>query len=158
MNHTADSPMGSIRLASYWIGHGNTEWARTLAKRAPQYDQHNPEAYRLAAIQLHTAGDPEGAVALLGQALRIQPENAMAHFNLGLLQAELNQSEKALQHLQLAVKYDPRLEDAWYNLVVYYWQMNQLPTAREKLTEALKALPQSPRLRQLANQMPPLAD
>ncbi|HSH09985.1 MAG TPA: tetratricopeptide repeat protein, partial [Oceanipulchritudo sp.] len=118
----------------------------------------NPEAYRLSAIQLHTAGDPAGATALLEKALKIQPDNAMVHFNLGLLSAELNQSAKALQHLQAAVKYEPQLEDAWYNLVVYYWQMNQLPIAREKLTEALKSLPQSRRLRQLASQMPPITN
>jgi tetratricopeptide (TPR) repeat protein len=63
--------------------------------------------------------------------------------------------DKAIYHLNATIRANPEFEDAWYNLIVLYWQIDQLPTARTKLMEALKALPNSQRLLQLARQMPP---
>jgi predicted CXXCH cytochrome family protein len=155
LEHTADSPMGALRLASYQAARGNTDLSRELALRAVRFDQHNPEAYRLAAIQLHTIGNTKEALKMLADGLRIDPQSALIHFNLGLLHAELQDTDKALVELAKAVEIEPAYESAWYNLIVMYWQIGDMSTARTKLTEALKALPQSQRLQQLARQMPP---
>lgn len=156
MEHTADSPVGALRLASYHAGRGNMELARKLSFRAVRFDQWNPEAYRLAAIQLHAIGDTTEALKMLSDGLKIEPENAIIHFNLGLLHAELGDNEKAMTYLAKAVEFEPALESAWYNLIVMYWQIGDMATARSKLTDALKALPRSQRLQQLARQMPPV--
>ncbi len=155
MTHTADSPMGSLRLASYYSSRGDNEKAIQLTKQAVEYEKLNPEAYRLAAIQLHTNGDTEGAFEHLNQALRIDANQPLVHFNMGLLFAEINNQDKAISHLNQAIHLQPDYEDAWYNLIVMYWQVNQIPTARTKLMEALQNLPNSQRLLQLARQMPP---
>ena len=155
LTHTADSPMGSLRLASYYSSRGNREMALKLTRQAVSFEWLNAEAYRLAAIQLHTNGDTQGAFDHLADALRIDPNQPLVHFNLGLLYAEMSNPDKAISHLNQAVQLQPDYEDAWYNLVVLYWQVNQLPTARMKLMEALKQLPNSQRLLQLARQLPP---
>jgi predicted CXXCH cytochrome family protein len=155
LRHTADSPMGSLRLASYEETHGNREAAQALARQAVGFEPKNAEAYRLAAIQLHTSGDTKGALELLEKAIGLTDDPAMIHFNLGLLQAELQDMDKAIYHLNAAVNSNPQLEDAWYNLIVLYWQIDQMPVARTKLAEALRAIPSSQRLLQLARQMPP---
>ena len=155
MRHTADTPMGSLRLASYYSSRDDLEKARHLARQAVAFEPLNPEAHRLAAIQLHASGDTEGALELLAKALKITAEPAIIHFNLGLLYGEMQAFDKAIYHLNATTRTNPQFEDAWYNLIVLYWQIEQLPTARVKLTEALRALPQSQRLQQLARQMPP---
>jgi predicted CXXCH cytochrome family protein len=155
LRHTADSPMGSLRLASFYSGRGDQEKARDLARQAIGFEPLNAEAYRLAAITLHGNGDIVGALELLNKALRLTEDTAVIHFNLGLLQAELQDMDKAINSLHQAIAKNPEFEDAWYNLIVLYWQMEQMPTARTKLAEALKALPRSQRLLQLARQMPP---
>ncbi|MEX0330376.1 MAG: tetratricopeptide repeat protein [Puniceicoccaceae bacterium] len=155
MRHTADSPMGSLRLASFYADKGDLEKSRFLARQAVEFEPLNAEAYRLAAIQLHASGDAQGALDMLDRALRLSDNSPLVHFNLGLLQAELGDLDKAIYHLNQTILGNPQFEDAWYNLIVLYWQIEQLPTARAKLTEALQALPQSRRLRQLARQMPP---
>ncbi len=158
LSHTADSPMGALRLSSYWQSHGDRKLSLLLARRAPEFDQYNTDAYRLAAIQLNSLGENEAALEMFGRALKLEPENAILYFNLGLLQAEMQRSQEALSSLQKAVQYDPRMENAWYNLVVFYWQTGDMEMAREELTRALVAIPDSQRLKQLARQMPPPAN
>ncbi|MGA1205624.1 MAG: tetratricopeptide repeat protein [Opitutales bacterium] len=153
--HTADTPMGSLRLASLHAALGNREMALHLSRQAIDFEPHNPEAYRLAAIQLHGNGDTSGALDFLAQALRIDPDQQTVHFNLGLLKAELQDTDQAIYHLNRAVTIDPQYVDAWFNLIVIYWQIDQMSTARSKLADALEANPQSQRLIQLARQMPP---
>jgi tetratricopeptide (TPR) repeat protein len=147
--------MGSLRLASYYQSRGDLAKARKLSRQAIAFEPLNPEAYRLSAIQLHTSGDTVGALDALNDALRLNPDLPLVHFNLGLLHAELRDMDKAIYHLNATIRANPEFEDAWYNLIVLYWQIDQLPTARTKLMEALKALPDSQRLLQLARQMPP---
>jgi len=155
LNHTADTPMGALRLSSYWQSNGNRELALQLARRAPGFDQYNPDAFRLAAIQLNSLGDNPGARAMFDRGLALDPQNAVLHFNMGLLHAEMGQSGQALQSFRNAVRFNPQMEDAWYNLVVFYWQLGDLEKARQELTRALTDNPQSPRLLQLARQLPP---
>ena len=154
LRHTADSPMGSLRLSAFHASRGDAAKSRQFARQAVGFEPLNTEAHRLAAIQLHTSGDTVGALDELNAALRIDPNQPAIHFNLGLLQAEIGDMDKAIYHLNAAVRSDPQLVDGWYNLIVLYWQVDQLPTARSKLQEALRANPQSQRLLQLARQMP----
>ena len=154
LEQTADSTFGALRLAAHEQARGNPGMARELARRATRFDQHNPEAYRLAAIQLHTSGDTEGARKLLLDALRMLPGDPVILFNLGLLSAESTDLNSAFGYLQRAIKARPEYEDAWYNLIVLYWQNGDMPTARLKLQEALRTLPGSRRLADLARQMP----
>ncbi len=155
MEHTADTPIGSLRLADYVDKMGDKEQAKALARQAVTFDRMNPEAYRLAAIQLHASGDTQGALKMLKDALLVDPENPLVHFNLGLLLAETRDMDGAFRYLNKTVSLDPRMENAWYNLIVLYWQVDSMDTARDTLEKALTALPQSPRLNQLARQMPP---
>ncbi|MGC9452715.1 MAG: ammonia-forming cytochrome c nitrite reductase subunit c552 [Oceanipulchritudo sp.] len=155
IEHTADTPMGALRLAAYHGQRGDPAFARVLALRAIRFDQLNAEAYRLAAIQLHTLGFTDEAMNTLEDGLEVDPQSALIHFNIGLLQAELRNFNEALASLARAVELQPQMESAWYNLVVLYWQIGDMKTARRKLDEALTAIPSSPRLRQLAAQLPP---
>ena len=154
LEQTADSTFGALRLATHAQARGDPGTAMELARRATRFDRLNPEAYRLAAIQLHTSGDTTGARKLLLEALELAPEDPTLLFNIGLLAAESADLKGALGYLQRAVAAEPTHEDAWYNLIVLYWQNGDMATARLELEEALRALPRSRRLGDLARQMP----
>jgi protein O-GlcNAc transferase len=57
---------------------------------------------------------PEAVDCFL-KAMRIQPENADLHHNLGAAYQEMGQLEKAIAHYQLAIELDPGLAEAHYN-------------------------------------------
>jgi tetratricopeptide (TPR) repeat protein len=59
---------------------------------------------------LLAAGRPQEAVAALDEALRLEPENAFAHMNLGVAYAALEELDRAIPHLEAAVEHleDPR--------------------------------------------------
>jgi Tfp pilus assembly protein PilF len=54
----------------------------------------------------------------LDKALGISPDNAAANFNMGLLRAEMDDTAGAEKHLRAALKSDPRMAQAAYNLCV----------------------------------------
>ena len=58
------------------------------------------------------------AEAWLRRALKAEPDNAAANFNLGLLLAETNRLDEAEKALRAALKSDPQLAPAAYNLAV----------------------------------------
>lgn len=149
LEHTADSPAGSLRLAAYWQSRGETGKAIPLARQAVSFDRANPEVWRLTAIELHNLGESREALDYLDKSLRIDPENALTLFNLGLLNYELGNLDEALRHLDQALSLDPFMENAWYNLVVLYWQMDRMETALQRLQTGLGHLPESRRLQEL---------
>ena len=63
------------------------------------------------------------------KAIKIAPDNAAAHFNLGLLQAEENRVPEAEQELREAFRLDPKMAPAAYNLCIL--------TAKDRPGEAL---------------------
>jgi Flp pilus assembly protein TadD len=74
-------------------------------------------------------GDNNKADKLLKKALKINPDNAAANFNTGLLKAEQNDPKGAEQHLKKALKADPQMAQAAYNLCVI--------TAKDRINEAV---------------------
>jgi tetratricopeptide (TPR) repeat protein len=70
------------------------------AQRASGLGGRADEAWRVMAALHHAAGRPEAALAALRTAVRLQPENAEAYFDLGTIHQELkhfDESEKAFE-------------------------------------------------------------
>ncbi len=63
------------------------------------------------------------------KAINVAPENAAAHFNLGLLQAEQDRGKEAERELREALRLDPKMAPAAYNLCIL--------TAKNRPVEAL---------------------
>ena len=63
------------------------------------------------------------------KAIKIAPDNAAAHFNLGLLKAEQNRGKVAERELREAFRLDPKMAPAAYNLCIL--------TAKDRPAEAL---------------------
>ena len=69
------------------------------------------------------------AEAWLRRALKAEPDNAAANFNLGLLLAETDRLDEAEKALRAALKSDPQLAPAAYNLAVILGEKKDLAGA-----------------------------
>jgi Flp pilus assembly protein TadD len=63
-------------------------------------------------------GENEKATDALINALQINPENAAANFNMGLIKAEKNDFIAAEKYLRAALRTDPHMAQAAYNLAI----------------------------------------
>jgi Tfp pilus assembly protein PilF len=63
-------------------------------------------------------GEQSQAEKSLVKAIKIAPDNAAAHFNLGLLKAEQKRVKEAEKELREAFRLDPKMAPAAYNLCI----------------------------------------
>ena len=61
-------------------------------------------------------GEYKKAISSFEKAIKIQPNYAMAHNNLGIIFQELGENQKAINFYQMAVKYEPENLEHLYNL------------------------------------------
>ncbi len=61
------------------------------------------------ALPCRAEGKPDEAIVHLREALRIDPEYADGHYNLGVLLAQQGRLEEAIDHYREAVRIDPTL-------------------------------------------------
>ncbi|MDX1411995.1 MAG: tetratricopeptide repeat protein, partial [Nitrospirales bacterium] len=54
------------------------------------------------------------------EVIRLNPKDAEAHLNLGVIYANMNRLDDAEQAYQRAISLNPNLADAYYNLGVFY--------------------------------------
>jgi protein O-mannosyl-transferase len=111
---------------------------RKIAQQRPQ----NPRAPYIAAHHLMLEGRYEEAMDSYKQALRIKPDWAEAHNNLGLVLNELGQKEEALSHFREALRFDPSLAEAHNGLGQVFSQQGKFDLAVEHYSRALEANPE----------------
>src|SRR6185503_18358595 len=80
------------------------------------------------------------ALSHLKRALALRPTPEM-HYLVGRAYWEKGQSNRALKHLQKAVRLDPRFDAALYSLGWLYWQSNRMNEAREHFRAAYEINP-----------------
>ncbi len=73
--------------------------------------------------------------------LKLAPENASLHYNLGLAYKLKDQLDKAVPEFKEAIRLQPDLADAHYTLGILYWQRGEFDPATEEMRQALSAKP-----------------
>lgn len=115
-------------------------WAERLSLSKHRQDR---ASYCLARGNLLLGrGDLEGAAKLFRQALQINPENARARTNLGLVLARLNDPRDSRRELEKAVAEDPNLAVAYNALGISEWEDGQVSEAEVAFQKAIKVDPQ----------------
>ncbi len=117
-------------LPRVWLDLADVHQARCdlagqLAATQAAYDINpswSPAARRLAEAHL-LAGDPEQACAVLEQAIRRDPLDALNHGFLADLCWHLDRGEQALEHLQEAAKLEPAYSWAWERMCEWAQQL-----------------------------------
>jgi Flp pilus assembly protein TadD len=112
---------------------GNPQETITDYREALALDPQEPVlAYKLA-MALDKAGDEEGERSALRRAVDLDSHMALAHNQLGYLDASDGDTAGAVQHLRLAVEADPGFSKAWMNLAASLCLQAKWVEAREAL-------------------------
>jgi eukaryotic-like serine/threonine-protein kinase len=107
-----------------------------FAERAIALDPTRSEPHYALAIYHYYRGAPKAAIAALERALELAPASAEVHDLLGRILLEIEELERAIHHLELALRLDPCLLNARIDLA----RAHALAGAWEE-SDALLALP-----------------
>lgn len=88
------------------------------------------------AVDLRDKGDKEGAVALLREAVAIDPAFVIGHGMLAKLHADLAQTDEAILHAQKVVELEPNDTFSYTALSVIYQRCGRIPEAEEAKAKA----------------------
>jgi protein O-mannosyl-transferase len=111
-------------------------WSDTVAKRPA-----NSPAYEALADALQKAGRLDDAIARRREALRLKPDEATFHFNLGATLAQAGQYEEAIKAYAMAEHLRPDLPQVHYAQGIALLQLDRLPDAMAQLQIALRIHP-----------------
>lgn len=106
------------------------------------FRQASPEELYSQAHERLADGDNAGALALLDQIIELDPQNALAHNDRGVLSFEQNDKETALFHYERAVDLAPENVTFLKNLADFYWvERGDAGKALKQYLQALQVAP-----------------
>jgi tetratricopeptide (TPR) repeat protein len=130
----------------YFMLRKNQECLQTLQEAEP-LDPKNAELHYIWARMLMSEVGANGevleanmvmaAIEHFDQAIAFNKKYTEAYYYLGLAEAATNNSEKAIKDLKKAIKTDPQLYRAWYEISQVYLSMKLPEKALESLEECL---------------------
>ena len=99
----------------------------------------NRIAYILAGLEQYAEAEPYFHAVLRGE-----PDNAVAHFNLGYGYDKRGQFENAVAEFREATRLNPKIDRAWYGLGLAHAALGQHEEAARALHEAATLQPMNP--------------
>lgn len=99
------------------------------------------------AAKAISEGDWVAARAAYREMVGIDPENALARANLGIVEFQLGELESARENLEAAVRAKPGLSNCWTTLGLLHYRRNELYLAVSTLTRAIHEDPENARAR-----------
>jgi arylsulfatase A-like enzyme/Tfp pilus assembly protein PilF len=122
---------------------GDLAAARAEFDQVLSIDHTNATAYQNLGVVALRAGDVAGARASLTRALALNDQLPTALNLMGVIEMKSNHPDAAINWWRKAVKADPRLYDAMYNLAIVASRTGRNDVAREALHQFIdKAPPQ----------------
>jgi len=103
----------------------------------PKYMEHHD--FRGPSLAAYYSCLPDKAIESYQQAIRINPEDAIAWCNLGIAYNYSNQPAKAIVSCQQAIRINPEDAIVWYNLGIAYKKSNH-PNQSIEVYKRLKTL------------------
>jgi Flp pilus assembly protein TadD len=125
------------------------ERLRIATKIAPS----DESAIQLLGVALHQTGDLAGAKTCYHRVLKIKPWHFDAHFRVGLLHLEQQNSEAAVWHNEIAVRLQPTHAAARTNLAVALLRQGKTTEATAHLNEVLRLNPGFPPAKKILDQL-----
>jgi tetratricopeptide (TPR) repeat protein len=111
-----DQWQSHYNLGNYWFDRGDMTQAIESFERAQELRPDILLPWVNAAMAHARLRNAKAAEAALRQALTIDPKNATANLNLGLLLADKGELSDAIKHLRAATDAEPQLAAAHFNL------------------------------------------
>jgi tetratricopeptide (TPR) repeat protein len=99
-----------------------------------------------SGIALTEAKHPDEAIPVFRKALKMEPENPLLWFNLGIAQQHTGDYEEALTSFLKAVNINDSLDEAWLSMGLIYYEQNQFDLAEDCYHFALGHNENSPKI------------
>ena len=113
-------------------------------QKGKQHDKERAFTLNSYGSFLAGSGKLKEAEDALREALRMEPDNAMLHVNLGNLQDQAGQKDDALKSYLKALELEPKNVNAHYNLGLLYVELGKYQEAKKAFSEALQLAPDDP--------------
>ena len=120
---------------------GDAVGAETVYREILQHQPRNFFALHGLGVLASEAGRPDDAIGWLGRAIRINPQAAPAHCNLGLALDRLGQHERALQSFNRALALQPGLAEAHNGRGLVLGALGRMDEALASFDRAIAAAP-----------------
>ena len=146
----ADRPQARLQLAQAASLDGDSDLAFRHLRTAASFDSHNSGVYYQGAVILASGGFLTSAQSFLRTAPAEAQTDGWTDYAHGLIWAELQDLPNAIASLKSAVAKDPLQDRWWYNLVAAYLQSGMQGEARNALSTARRANPNSQILNTIA--------
>ena len=101
--------------------------AKSLSVRHPEF----PLCWKVLASLLRVLGHQEKALDANQKAIKLQPNDGEAHYNLANLLNEMDRFEEAKQSYKNAITLSPDFAEAHYNLGNVYLELDDVELARD---------------------------
>jgi len=137
-NGQAHLRLGFAYLQAGDCHHGEPELAAAIANGLPSTD-----AFIGLATCRGRANDLAGAERALTEARRLEPDNPVVVANIGILQGAKGDLPAAIQSFESALKIDPDLHEARFNLAIAYARSGRKAEAANQARLLLARLPAS---------------
>jgi superkiller protein 3 len=89
----------------------------------------------------------------LKKSIALEPEAMLSHFQLGIFYQEQEKIDPAISAFRRSLEINPAYVNAAFHLGELHWAMNDKPSAKKWLQQALAANPKDPRYLALASTM-----
>jgi Flp pilus assembly protein TadD len=141
-NHTTDE------MAHLWLQilpRGPNDSRRVVEEaimqhRVDKYSDDSSARLNLGVLRL-ARFDPQSAVPVLLEAVRLSPDDPECHSTLGVALRAVGRSPEAIQQLQLALRLRPDMAVAQYNLGLAYLQAGRTADAVDQLRKTATTYP-----------------
>jgi len=151
LDFNTDRPIGALKRADLSLAQNNIEDARFFAKHATIFEEGNEGLLNESAIMLYRAGDKDGALKLLQDALQTNPNSPQVCYSLALFYSENNDIQKTILYLERATDIDENFVRAWYNLSLAYLQAKDYQSAVACIVKATQLEPENQEFKDVQN-------
>ncbi len=98
-----------------YLRESNLDAAEPLLKQAISIESNHPDALRFLGIIYAQRKDFQQALKYFDAVIKVNPQNGIAHSNLGNVLFELSQFEKAIHAYDKSISLNPSYAEAWSN-------------------------------------------
>lgn len=141
LNMTSDFVGGRIKKGDYYLKKGDLKAGIKSYESALEIDDINNIVRTNLANLYYRDGDFVKTEAAYKKVIELEPGYAPTYYSYGLLLAELNRVDEAIEQLNLAIKYGPENIRFYYNLSLLYDKINDLKQAETTVAKGLKLEP-----------------